>query len=103
MLNNNFTGGKIVMNVPKYDDKYPNLGLTMTDKFVHDFVGRLGRCELFGLRDSREYENYRKAITVTLDELGYDRDWIEEVFVPTFDEFYSELLEQLTVKRLVAL
>lgn len=64
-------------------------GLVMTDEAMFDFIKRAGRCELYDeIQRTGRYTAYLKGICVALEELGFNRDWIDEKFVPAFNEYY---------------
>lgn len=66
-------------------------GLIMTDEAMLDFIKRLSRSEMYDeVKRTGTYTAYLKAICTTLEELGYNRDWIDDKFVYAFIEHYGE-------------
>lgn len=73
-------------------------GKTMSCDEMTRFIKRVGRSELFEELRSLQtrldiisclnQSYYAKAVYATLDALGYDNDWINDVFNPAFKTYY---------------
>ena len=57
--------------------------MRMTEAGMGQFIARLHRAEL-----DDNPQAYCKAVLVTLEELGYDRIWLHEIFQPQLEAYY---------------